>query len=163
MKIFVLNVNARQNAESYCDEHIDDAIVFLSKALSLLQYKYSADESELKGLPKINILIPHKWLNWIDSGYKAYFWSTELFYWLCKEYEFRFGNPHPYEALFYKLREIPKPIENNYDEVDFPKDLPTRYSKSGTVSAYRHYYHQHYAGLTYSNRKKPHWAKVSVK
>lgn len=159
MKLFILDKNARQNAQSYTDQHLIEAIDYLVHILSFVHYLYDERESLIQGLPTQKELISTKWVSWVRSGYQAYFWSSELLYWLFQEYEYRFGEPHQMSCLFYKLRQMPKPIEDNYQEVDFPRDLPRRYNKSGIINSYRHYYDQHHALDKYTNRDKPYWFK----
>jgi len=158
MNIFFLSLHPRTAAEFHCDKHVVKMI------LETAQLLYSAHwVCETPNLPENAYKLCHKnhpSAIWTRESLTNYLWLCSLGWWLCKEYQFRYGETkvHKSEAHIVWLL-------NNHPALPFRKmtkirqAMPEEYKQSDSVIAYQTYYienkHKQRNIIKYTKRNIP--------
>lgn len=145
MNIFYLNSDPRTCARYHCDKHVIKMILESAQLLCTAHRVVDGDDhynlpGELDSTLYKATHINHPCSLWTRQSIPQYFWLKDLFYYLCKEYTFRYEKVHLCET---KLLEIlSTPPENIYSVgfVDPPKCMPAEFKHHDTIIAYQLYY-----------------------
>ena len=140
MNIFFLSLNPREAARLHCDKHVVKMI------LETAQLLYSAHwVLHPEGLPENAYKLAHKnhpCSIWTRKSITNYMWLASLGWWLCKEYQYRYGNQKQHKTqahLEWLMNNPPKYIPT----VEFTKPalaMPDEYKQDDTIEAYKLFY-----------------------
>ena len=139
MNIFFLSMNPRKAAEYHCDKHVVKMIIETAQLL------YSSHWIlETPNLPENAYKLAHKnhpCAKWVRESLANYLWLCSLGWWLCKEYQFRYGDQkiHKTEAhILWLLNNHPKFIDICFTKP--PQAMPDEFKHRRVVKAYRTFY-----------------------
>ena len=139
MNIFYLSKDAETAAQLHCDKHVVKMILetaqMLSTAHRVLDGDEYADDMGLYKLAHKN----HPSTIWARTSEHNYRWLYNLYYYLLKEYTFRYGKRHASERLISPLSKLPDNI-SDLGFTDPPQCMPDYCKGDDTVLAYRTYY-----------------------
>lgn len=139
MNIFVLNLIPRMAAEAHCDKHVVKMI------LETAQLLYSAHHVAGGPLPDgayKKTHVNHPCAIWVRQSEANYRWLCELGFWLCYEYQYRYGEHKIHKTerhILWLLMNLPPGIPN-IPRTPFPQAMPIEYKREDPVDAYRVYY-----------------------
>ncbi len=142
MNIFFLSLDPKLAAEYHCDKHVVKMI------LESAQLLYSAHHVlNPEGLPEgayKKTHIKHPCSLWVRESLANYRWLVNLGWYLCKEYQFRYGETktHKTEAHILWLRDHPPPSLLDVGFTLFRQAMPDEYKRDDAVEAYRVYYRE---------------------
>lgn len=184
MNIFILSEDPRECAQMHCDKHVVKMIVESAQMLSTVHRML--DGALTKKLSKSGKRMIQHWmhpdLDLENSLYKAvhmnhpctvwsrmcsanYQWHFELFYWLCKEYTYRYGKVHKTEQLLHDvLINYPKNIPPSSEKTPFKLAMgaaPECADINNPVESYRKFYKTKQARfkMDWTKRNMPEWFK----
>lgn len=139
MNIFFLSWKPRQAAEFHCDKHVVKMIIETAQLL------YSAHwVLETPTLPPNAYKLAHKnhpSAIWTRESLTNYLWLCSLGWWLCKEYQFRYG-----ETKIHKTEEHIVWLLNNpprmpaVDMTPVRLAMPNEYKMSDPIESYQKFY-----------------------
>uniref|UniRef100_A0A6C0EUH8 Uncharacterized protein n=1 Tax=viral metagenome TaxID=1070528 RepID=A0A6C0EUH8_9ZZZZ len=137
MNIFFLDLNPRKAAEYHCDKHVVKMIIETAQMLYSSHWVLSPDK-----LPENAYKLAHKnhpCSIWVRQSITNYMWLCSLGWWLCKEYQFRYGKVHKTEAhilwLFHNPPKLP------FREMTLPAQaMPPEYKHKDVIQAYQTFY-----------------------
>jgi hypothetical protein len=134
MNIFVLSKNPQLAAHLHCDKHVVKMI------LETAQLLYSAHSVIPEGGYK-KTHVNHPCAIWTRESVANYKWLAELGWWLCKEYQFRYGEhkTHKTEKHIVWLTENVPDIPD-VGLTPFRQAMPVIYKCEDPVEAYQAYY-----------------------
>jgi len=138
MNIFMLDTNPKLAARYHNDRHCVKMILESAQLLSTAHFVLDGISSTTLRPTHIN----HPCALWVRSGPVAYNWTSELMYWLLREYTARYGKVHAYEELWPLLAHHPSGLPTRVTFLgDAPQCMPEEYKNHGNpVAAYRRYY-----------------------
>ena len=110
MNILFLDTDPRMCAYAHCDEHVKSKIPIYTKLLSTAHYFLDPKGEILKSLNSPEEHEPEgAW--WVEVTNSNYQWLHDLWFWLHKEYWYRYDAMHDDWSKFYnKLSHVPKNI-----------------------------------------------------
>ncbi len=141
MNIFLLSLCPQLAAQMHCDKHVVKMI------LETAQLLYSAHHVVgTQNLPDDAYRMTHKnhpCSIWTRESVANYKWLAELGWWLCKEYQFRYGESkvHKTERHIVWLRENPPAIPEG-PQTPFRQAMPDPFKCEDPVVAYQTYYRE---------------------
>lgn len=176
MNIFYLHSDPRTCAQMHNDKHCVKMIVeyaqLMSTAHRLLDGVPYTDKTangrsiqrwRLEGLADTVMMkashINHPSAVWARANRRNYVWLYHLWYYLCKEYTYRYGKVHAVETRM--LEALYLPPANLLSNEFYPPTpaMPDTYKVAGdSITSYRNYYNggkQHLA--SWKKRVKPDW------
>lgn len=140
MNIFFLSLNPKEAARLHCDKHVVKMI------LETAQLLYSAHwVLNPEGLNEKAYKLAHKnhpCSIWTRQSLTNYMWLASLGWWLCKEYQYRYGNQKVHKSqahIEWLMNNPPKSIPY----VEFTKPalaMPDEYKQDDTIEAYKLFY-----------------------
>ena len=139
MNIFVLSLIPRIAAEFHCDKHVVKMIIETAQLL------YSAHHVAGSPLPDgayRKTHANHPCAIWVRESAENYRWLCALGFWLCREYQYRYGvgKTHKTEKHILWLRNnLPIDIPQ-VPMTPFPQAMPVEYKRDDSVEAYRTFY-----------------------
>lgn len=158
MNIFYLSENPRIAAEYHCDKHVVKMI------LETAQLLYSAHWVLGSTLPENAYKLAHKnhpCAIWCRSSLFNYLWLASLGFWLCKEYQYRYGEQkiHRTEShIIWLLHNPPKSI-SFAGKTAIAQAMPLEYKDINPIKAYQTYYieskHKQRKIVKYTKRNPP--------
>jgi len=140
MNIFYLHPDPSKAAKYHCDKHVVKMIIESAQMLYCAHWVLNPE-----GLPENAYKMAHKnhpSTIWVRESYDNYIWLCSLAWWLCKEYQHRYGKNkiHKTEAHIEWL--VTHPPENipkiGYTTVRLA--MPEEYKREDPVEAYRLFY-----------------------
>ena len=160
MNIFFLHRNPRIAAEYHCDKHVVKMIIETAQLL------YSAHWMLNSPLPETAYKLAHKnhpCSIWVRQSVTNYMWLCSLGWWLCKEYQFRYGEHKVHKSeqhIVWLLHNPPKGIPNL--ELTPPVlAMPNEYKQEDPIEAYKTFYiqskHIERGIVDYTVRDPPKW------
>lgn len=164
MNIFFLYKNPRKAAEAHCDKHVVKMII---ETAQLLYSAHWMTNSPL--LPNAYKLAHknHPSAIWTRESLTNYLWLCSLGWWLCKEYQFRYG-----ENKIHKSEEHIVWLLNNPPNLPFIDMTPIRlampdeYKTSDAIEAYRTFYIESKLKkrniVKYTKRQPPEFIKTDL-
>jgi hypothetical protein len=153
MNIFVLDSDPKMCAYAHCDDHVKEMIPVYAQILCNTHHLLDPEGSILKGLNNLDPTFPfiqmETAVTWAKDTSANYQWMHDLWFWLNKEYWYRFDGIHEsWNKLYNKLSHTP----NNIIEGDLtspPQNIPKLCMESGledevqnTIAGYRNFYGQ---------------------
>jgi len=139
MNIFYLSKDPKAAAEMHCDKHVVKMI------LETAQMLYSAYWiTSPSTIPADAYKLAHKnhpCSIWTRESLQNYMWLAELGWWLCKEYQHRYGasKVHKTEAHIVWLRSNPPPLPS-LGITKIRLAMPDEYKREDAVESYREFY-----------------------
>ncbi len=139
MNIFFLHLNPQKAAEYHCDKHVVKMI------LETAQLLYSAHWVLESPLPENAYKLAHKnhpCSVWVRQSTGNYLWLCLLGWWLCKEYNYRYGHhkTHKTEShIVWLMNNIPNGLPHA-DMTSPAKAMPDDYKLQNPIRAYRKFY-----------------------
>jgi hypothetical protein len=139
MNIFLLHWNPQIAAHYHADKHVVKMI------LETAQVLYSVHWMLNSPLPENAYKLSHKnhpCSIWARKSLTNYLWLCSLGWWLCKEYQYRYGEQKTHKTeshIVWLLHNHPKDIP--YLAMTPPAQaMPNDYKNEDPVQAYRTYY-----------------------
>ena len=144
--ILFLDIDPKMCAYAHCDEDVKKKLKIYTKLLANAHHTLDPEGEILKSLdPPVVVFPSTQW--WVEANNSNYQWLYDLWFWLNKEYWYRFDEIHDVWNKFYnKLSHIP----NNIIEDDLsspPQNIPEACMESGledeiqnTIAGHRNYY-----------------------
>ena len=139
MNIFFLDWNPRRAAEYHCDKHVVKMIIETAQLL------YSAHWMLESPLPDTAYKLAHKnhpCSIWVRQSITNYMWLCSLGWWLCKEYQFRYGEHKVHKSephIEWLLHNPPKGIPK-VDMTSPALAMPDEYKNTDPIQAYKTFY-----------------------
>jgi hypothetical protein len=140
MNIFFLSFSPREAARLHCDKHVVKMILETSQLLYSAHWILNPE-----GLNENAYKLAHKnhpCSIWVRTSLSNYMWLASLGFWLCREYQYRYGEHklHKSEAhILWLLNNPPNSIP--YMEFTPPAlAMPIEYKKEDPVESYKLYY-----------------------
>jgi len=140
MNIFVLHLSPKLAAQFHCDKHVVKMI------LETAQMLYSAHwVLNPENVPETAYKLAHKnhpCSIWVRESIANYLWLCSLGWWLCKEYQFRYGyhKTHKTETHIVWLMNNPPTSIPQIHRTEFAQAMPDEYKNTDVVKAYQTYY-----------------------
>ena len=177
MNIFYLNTQPRECAKLHNDKHVVKMILEYAQLLSTAhrvldgtlhtglsetgrkQKRYVLSDSR-ESILYVATHINHPSAVWVRQTHKNYIWLSQLLYYVCKEYTYRYGKIHKVEreGLLEKLYTWPMNILKGEFTEPTPA-MPDIYKVDGnSIRSYINYYvgaKQHLA--SWKKRQTPEW------
>ena len=147
MNIFLLHLDPKLAAEHHCDKHVVKMILETAQLLYCAHHILDAKLIEAN-----HIQLPanayrkthpnHPCAIWVRESIENYIWLTKLGWYLCKEYQYRYGEQkiHKTESHICWLMDHPPVCIPNIPGTPFRLAMPPEYKRDDPVEAYRTYY-----------------------
>ena len=141
MNIFFLHWSPRRAAELHCDKHVIKMII--ESAQMLYCAHWVIDSSVLPSTAYKKAHTNHPCSIWVRKSLSNYLWLCSLGIWLCKEYQYRYGEHklHKTEAHIYWLYTHPP----NIPDVGLTtpaQAMPDEYKHLDPITAYHTFYRE---------------------
>ena len=140
MNIFFLSLSPKEAARFHCDKHVVKMIIETAQMLYSAHWVLNPED-----LPETAYKLAHKnhpCSIWVRSSLENYLWLCSLGYWLCKEYQYRYGDhkQHKTQAhLEWLMAHPPKSIISL--GMTLPAQaMPDEYKHSDPLVAYKTFY-----------------------
>lgn len=140
MNIFFLSRNPRRAAKLHCDKHVVKMI--LETAQLLYSAHWVLNPEGLHESPYKLAHRNHPCAIWVRSSITNYMWLASLGWWLCKEYQYRYGQHKTHKTedhILWLLNHLPEdiPILPMTSPV---LAMPDEYKQDDPILAYQTYY-----------------------
>ncbi len=140
MNIFFLSQNPKEAARLHCDKHVVKMIIETAQLLYSSHWMLNPEN-----LPESAYKLAHKnhpCSIWVRTSISNYLWLASLGWWLCKEYQYRYGEHkvHKSEAhIVWLLQNPPKSIP--FLSMTNPAlAMPDEYKQEDPILAYQTFY-----------------------
>ena len=168
MNILFLDTDPRMCAYAHCDEHVKSKIPIYTKLLSTTHHLL---DPKGKIVPHLNEVDLDYKDDWIKSNDANYMWMHDLWFWMHKEYWYRYDKTHEdWTNLYNKLSHTPENIAKG-ELTSPPLSVSEEFMVHGledefqnTIESYRNYYRNWVAenngkwgGLVENMRTPPSW------
>jgi hypothetical protein len=131
-------MNPKEAAELHCDKHVVKMIIESAQLL------YSAHWMIGSTLPENAYKLAHKnrpCSIWVRQSLTNYMWLCSLAWWLCKEYQFRYGEHKIHKTEQHVLWLIQNPPKLPFVEFTPPAQaMPDQFKQEDVISAYKTFY-----------------------
>lgn len=140
MNIFFLSLNPEEAAKLHCDKHVVKMIIETAQLLYSAHWVLNPE-----GLHEKAYKLAHKnhpCSIWVRQSITNYMWLSSLGWWLCKEYQYRYGENKEHKTqnhIEWLIEHPPKSIPN----LGFSKPaqaMPDEYKREDTIEAYKTFY-----------------------
>ena len=171
MNLFVTDSNPFTCSKEHCDVHLRKMIVETAQLLSTAHTELDGIQVAYKPTHK-----NHPCAVWVRADYKNYRWTRELFYFLLKEYEFRFNKQHKSGEHLHNLMIVPLNIAgsrtNSYGKPDpegFVTAMPDNYLENSVETSYQDYLNDKFKEwrsrarpmkVEWTKRTRPSWVSL---
>lgn len=166
MNIFFLSWNPRQAAEWHCDKHVVKMILETAQMLYAAHWILNPEN-----VPESAYKLAHKnhpCTIWVRKSLANYLWLASLGWWLCKEYQFRYGEgkEHKTEKHILWLLNNP-PVGIPYYGFTTPAQaMPVKFKQSNPIEAYHTFYRESKMKerdiVQYTKRDWPNFLRMSI-
>lgn len=140
MNIFLLHWNPRIAAQYHCDKHVVKMILETAQMLYSAHWVLNPD-----GVPQNAYKLAHKnhpCSIWVRQSLTNYMWLCSLGWWLCKEYQFRYGEKKVHKTephIVWLMNNPPKSIP--FLAMSPPAlAMPNEYKQEDPIESYRVFY-----------------------
>ncbi len=140
MNIFFLSLSPIEAARLHCDKHVVKMILETAQLLYSSHWILNPE-----GLNEGAYKLAHKnhpCSVWVRTSLTNYMWLASLGWWLCKEYQYRYGDHKVHKTethIVWLLQNPPKAIP--IEAFTLPSlAMPNEYKQPDPVSSYRTYY-----------------------
>lgn len=170
MNIFFLDEDAKMCAQAHCDKHVIKMILEYAQMMSTAHRVLDPPSELIKPMYKLTHK-NHPSAVWVRESNANYQWTHDLWFWLCKEYWWRYDKIHKtWEKLYNKLSHPPLNIPSGsftYPPLCMPDEykIETGNSLNDAIESYRKYYLEDkssfakWGGLVENMRQQPEWWK----
>jgi hypothetical protein len=140
MNIFFLSLNPREAARLHCDKHVVKMIVESAQLLYSAHWVLNPENL----LPTAYRLAHknHPCSIWVRTSLTNYMWLVSLAWWLCKEYQYRYGDQkiHKTEAhILWLMNNPPKSL--HWGDFTSPAlAMPDEYKTGDFIESYQLFY-----------------------
>ena len=167
MNILFLDIDPKMCAYAHCDEDVNQKIPVYTKLLTAAHYFLDPKGEILKSLNSPEEHEPEgAW--WVEVTNSNYQWLHDLWFWLHKEYWYRYDTMHEDWSKFYnKLSHVPKFIkEGEFTAPPGPTEIPEVLEDKiqNSIEASRQIYRKEckendakWGGLVENMRTPPSW------
>ncbi len=146
MNIFFLDEDPKMCAQAHCDKHVVKMILEYAQMMSTAHRVLDPPSELIKPMYKPTHK-DHPSCKWVRESEGNYNWMHELWFWLAKEYWWRYEKIHnSWEDLYNKLSHTPENIPSG-GTTPPPLVMPEEYKimlnndpVQDTVDSYRNYY-----------------------
>jgi hypothetical protein len=159
MNIFLLSWNPKRAAEMHCDTHVVKMILESAQLLYSAHWLLNPEN-----VPETAYKLAHKnhpCAIWVRTSLTNYMWLASLAWWLCKEYQYRYGEdrthrtePHIIWLLHHPPKSIPVCAMSRPAQA-----MPDEYKQSDPIEAYQLFYleskHRKRRIVKYTRREWP--------
>jgi len=140
MNIFILHRTPRKSAEFHCDKHVIKMIIETAQLLYSVHWTLQTPD-----MPSNAYKLSHKnhpCAIWCRQSLSNYLWLASLGWWLCKEYQYRYGinKTHKTETHIVWLLNNPPHTLPNIGLTTFAQAMPNEYKNRDITIAYQTYY-----------------------
>lgn len=162
MNIFFLDFSARLAAEYHCDKHVVKMILETAQLLFAAHWVLTGGANLPPGSYK-KTHVNHPCAVWARQSRENYIWLADLGWWLCKEYQYRYGadKRHKTEDHIVWLRSNPPDGFHTEGNTPIALAMPDEYKCANPVEAYRAYYRENKMKVrgivNYTRRPAPAW------
>ena len=168
MNILFLDIDPRMCAYAHCDEHVKSNIPIYTKLLSTAHHVL---DPQGKIVPYLDEVDPDYKDVWVKSNDANYMWMHDLWFWMHKEYWYRYDKMHEdWTNLYNKLSHTPENIIKG-EFTSPPLSVPEEFMVHGledefqnTIESYRSYYRNwveendaKWGGIVENMRTPPSW------
>jgi hypothetical protein len=158
MNIFVLSRCPRTAARLHCDKHVVKMILETAQLLYTAHHVVGTPELPEGAYKKTHA--NHPCALWVRESQANYRWLAELGWWLCKEYQYRYGEQKTHKTERHILwLKAHVPALPDCPATLVRQAMPDEYKCRDPVQAYRAYYLESKVkarGLgTYTRRERP--------
>ena len=168
MNILFLDTDPRMCAYAHCDEHVKSKIPIYTKLLSTAHHLLDPKGKIVSYLDEVD---PDYKDDWIKSNDANYMWMHDLWFWMHKEYWYRYDEMHEdWTNLYNKLSHTPENIIKG-ELTSPPLSVPEEYIVHGledefqnTIESNRSYYKNwvtendaKWGGIVENMRTPPSW------
>lgn len=159
MNIFYLHKNPKKAAEWHCDKHVVKMIIESAQMLYCAHWVLNPDLLPSNAYRKAHV--NHPCTIWTRESYENYMWLCSLGWWLCKEYQFRYGSTkiHKTQEHIEWLLEHPPTSIPHLGMTKFRLAMPDQFKTEDPVEAYRTFYRESKMKergiVKYTNRQWP--------
>lgn len=142
MNIFVLHRHPRLAAKRHCDKHVVKMILETAQLLYSAHHVLGPGELPEGAYKKSHA--NHPCAIWVRESLANYLWLAQLGWYLCKEYQYRYGETkiHKTERHIVWLRLNPPPTIPDGPQTRFRQAMPDDYKDHDPVVAYQTYYRE---------------------
>lgn len=162
MNIFILSKKPRRCARYHADKHVlkllIEATQMLCAAHIILDSVTQIGDTPLYKLTHKN----HPCTVWTRDSVENYNWLYKLFYYLCREYTYRYEKIH---LCWTKFGTVLKRAPENIPKIPmtpFALAMPDSCKCKNPVKSYRNYYRTHKQHIcTWTRRATPRWLERS--
>lgn len=158
MNIFVLARCPRLAARLHCDKHVVKMILETAQLLYTAHHVVGTPDLPAGAYKKTHA--NHPCALWVRESRANYLWLVELGWWLCKEYQVRYGGGkvHKTERHILWLKSC-VPLLPTVPQTPFRLAMPDPYKTDDPVQAYQTYYREDKLKrrgiVTYTKRERP--------
>lgn len=140
MNIFFLSFSPEEAARLHCDKHVVKMIIETAQLLYSAHWILNPED-----LPENAYKLAHKnhpCSIWVRQTLSNYMWLSSLGLWLCKEYQYRYGEHKIHKSephLIWLFNNPPKSIPN----LQFTKPalaMPDEYKQEDVIESYKTFY-----------------------
>ena len=151
LNIFFFDSDPSMCAFAHCDEHIHEMIPVYSQILSNAHHILDPEGEIIEhikpldpGFPNVQMEVQVAWAKDAESNYQ---WLHDLWFWMNKEYWYRFDGMHEdWNTLYNKLSHTPQNIpDSNFTSP--PPLVPEEFKETkleddlqNTIAVYRNFY-----------------------
>ena len=158
MNIFVLSLCPRLAARLHCDKHVVKMILETAQLLYTAHHVAGTVDLPMGAYKKTHA--NHPCALWVRESRANYLWLVELGWWLCKEYQYRYGGGkvHKTERHILWLKSC-VPRLPDVPQTPFRLAMPDEYKHPDAVQAYQAYYRENKLKVrgivAYTRRDRP--------
>ena len=142
MNIFFLSRSPRRAAIMHCDKHVVKMIIETAQMLYSAHWVLNPEN-----LPPTAYKLAHKnhpCSIWVRSSLSNYLWLASLGFWLCKEYNYRYGEEKIHkkeEHIAWLFQNPPHSIPSQ--DLTIPNQaMPDEYKQDDPIIAYQTFYRE---------------------
>ena len=141
MNIFVLSPCPRTAARLHCDKHVVKMILETAQLLYTAHHVVGTPDLPDGAYKKTHA--NHPCALWVRESRANYLWLVELGWWLCKEYQVRYGahKTHKTERHILWLKSRVPHLPNG-PATPFRQAMPEAYKHPDPIQAYQTYYRE---------------------
>lgn len=137
MNIFILSTNPIKCAEYHCDKHVVKMVLESCQILSTVIQNKLGRKPGLYKSTHVN----HPCVKWCEESLGNFIWLWELFVFLNKEYEYRYGKKHKCSEFIVEILNFTIILKfSKKERTEFVQCMPEKYRNESVVKAYRNYY-----------------------
>jgi hypothetical protein len=140
MNIFFLSFDPKTAARLHCDKHVVKMIIETAQLLYSAHWMLDPEDVPPHAYKRAHV--NHPCSIWVRESITNYMWLATLGWWLCKEYQYRYGEHkiHKTEAhINWLIANTPKSIPF-YAMTTPVQAMPDEYKDDDPIVAYQTYY-----------------------